>query len=426
MSRLKLFFLAAEMLKTCPGHKIPKEVDVENENLQILRLSNVAIKMFNAYYDERGFYARQNQSVVKIIASIELFSPKVETFCQLWFVGLSAPIVSEVYEYKLMWLEDYAVNEIGSQPYLVTCLNPLVNLGLIPSGVSLVVRDCDLASNYLEVIYNPPEIGMVKPVAVCVKLYDVIEDQTVTIVEWIETLLLLGVDKAFLYVNEIYPNMMKALEFYQIAGKVRLEVLSLPGGPPDRNQSQTQRYHNDVILYTDCLYKHVYEYSFLVPLDIDEIILPTGRGSETWIDLLTLVIQAGRLIKDELYSGYLVRNGPSVFDNKEEGELQPDVPSDLDFLRAVHRPLNFSKVGLEPHSFQNTKSLAVMSKLLPMHCLGKNFCDYFYIPTETAQLQHFQRDFMNEKNMANDSAIWKFKEELFENVNETLRSLVDK
>lgn len=388
--------------------------------------------MFNAYYDERDFYKRQNQSVVKIIALIEHLDAKVKTFCQLWFDGFSAPVVSKVYEYTLMWHESQGVNRSGSQPYLVTCLNPLVNLGLIPSAVSLVVRDCEVASNYLRVIYNPPEIGKVKPVGVCVRLYDFTEDRTVTIVEWIEILQLLGVDKVFVYVINVHPRMMKALEFYEIAGKVKVERISMPEGLPDRNRSQTQSYQNDVISYNDCLYKNMYEYHFLVPLDIDEIVLPTAQDSETWADLLTLVIQAGRSIKDELFSAYAVRNVFFLLDNDHEGELQPDVPSDLLFLQHVYRAVNFSEPSVGAKSFQNTRSVAVMNSHFPMYCLGKSSCDYFSIPTATAQLQHYSRgcekyppaecqDFKS--HTMKDLTLWRLKDEILKNVKETLQAL---
>lgn len=433
VSKVTIFFLlAAEKVKTCVGLKIPEKIQIENENWQILKASNVTIKMLNAYYDERDFYARQNQSVVKIIAFIDQVPPKVQTFCQLWFHGFSGPIVSKVYEYTLMWSEDWGLNDVGLQPYLVSCRNPLANLGLIPSAVSLVVRDCEIASNYLQVIYNPPEMGKVKPVGVCVRLNDFTEDRTVAIVEWIEILQLLGVDKVFVYAINVDPKMMKAFEFFETAGKVKVEKLTFPEGLQNVNQSWIQLFQNELIPYNDCLYKNMYEYQFLIPLDINEIILPTEQNSETWSDLLTLAIQAGKLINDEPFDGYSARNVFFLLNNNHEGELQPNVPSDLLFLQHVYRAVNFSDEGIGSKTFQNTRSVAVMHTNFPMHCLGKSSCDCFHIPTTIAQLQNYRRDCENyspaecedfKNNTMKDLTLWKYKDEILENVNASLSAL---
>lgn len=317
--------------------------------------------MFNAFYDNRE--ASEQGPVIRILTYINQPFPTVKTFCQLRFTGSRDPIVVETFEYRLMWWAAWGINSMGSQPHLVGCINPFASLGLVPYSVSLVESQCEVASNALEIIYKRPDIGKRKQFGVCVKHLDFMENQSLLITEWIEALLLVGVDKIFIYVIELHPNMMKTLSFYERKGKVKVEMIAGPEGLPSRKQSQTQWLQTEMISLNDCLYKHMYEYEFLSPLDIDELILPTRPEDRTWSDLIARVTEKGKLPRKDAYAA---RNVFFLTDNNHEGELQPEIPPNMQLLQNIHRAQNFSGELIGPKSLMNTDTVVVMHNHFPM------------------------------------------------------------
>jgi hypothetical protein len=391
---------------------------MENELWQVFETSNGTFKMFNAYYDTR------KESVIRIVSFINKVNPQVKTNCQLWYEGSSHPEIVETIEYLLMWYEDWSVNDIGSQPYLITCKNPRKHE--IPTHVSLVENKQDQASNLLKVINNLPETNKKKPFAVCTKDLDFMEDQTAQIVEWIEILTLLGADKIFIYVIKIHPNMMKTLKYYESKGKVKVEMMTEPKGLPNKTQSLTQWLQNELISLNDCLYKHINEYEFLLPLDIDEIILPTKDEHKTWSDLVK-AIETG--LKERRVS-YQIQNVFFLLDNIHEGEIQPEVPKEMFFLQNIHRAQNFSKTGVGSKAFQSTDWVVTMHNHYPIKCFKG--LDFFNISPELAQLSHYRRDCENypkdecegfKKNTVRDVKLWKIKDEVIERVKKALSDL---
>lgn len=116
-----------------------KSIIIENKYWQVLETAKGTFKMFNAYYDNREFY--QNQPLIRIIAFINGVDPVVKTFCQLSYSDLDQPLMSEAFEYLLMWLTFWGINEVGSQLYLISCVNPLAIANRIPVSVSLGERE---------------------------------------------------------------------------------------------------------------------------------------------------------------------------------------------------------------------------------------------------------------------------------------------
>lgn len=408
----------------CNNHSPIGNIRVENEFWQILTTSNGTFKMFNAYYDTRN---ASEHAVIRILTFIDKPFPEVKTFCQLRFTGIKDPIISATYEYRLMWWKEWGVNSLGSQPHLVACKNPFASFGLVPQSVSLVENECDEASNSLEIIYNTAAMGEKKQFAVCVKDLDFMDDQSMLVTEWIEILSLLGVDKVFVYVIKIHPNLMRTLRYYESMGKVKVEMITEPEGLPNRLQSLTQWLQNEMISLNDCLYKHMYEYEFLSPLDIDEIILPTKPKDRTWSELISQITEKGKLPRKD---AYVARNVFFLSDNNHEGELQQEVPPYMPFLQHIYRAQNFSGEGIGSKSFQSTDSVVVMHNHFPMQCYNKHLCETSNIPMETAQLQHYRRDCENypkdecqgfKDHTVKDLTLWKYKDELIENFKKSLK-----
>lgn len=376
--------------------------------------------MFNAYFDTRNGY-----TVIRILAFINRVNPKVKTYCQLWFEEFEGPFIVPTVEYKVIWQEYWGWNTEGSQPHLVKCSNPLP--GVVPLSVSLVEKKCDRATNNLKVIYNLPSSFTKKPFAVCTKHLDFIEDQTPQIVEWIEILSILGADQIFIYVINIHPNMMKTLQYYEAQGKVKVEMMTEPRGLPNRNESLTQWFQNELIPLNDCLYKHMYEYNFLVPLDIDEVIIPIREEDKNWKDLMIRTNE----VEHKMYPSYKVSNVFFLSDNNHAGETQREVPKHMFFLQHVYRAVNFSLPGVGAKSFQSTDLVIAMHNHSPMICF-EDPCDFVYISEQYAQLNHYRIGCENypksdcenfKKNTVRDVTLWKYKDEVIENVARSLRDL---
>lgn len=275
---------SVEIEKPLKCGKFPSKSDLITESIywQVLNTTNGTFMIFNAYYDDRSAF--KNEPTIRIIAFLNRLKPKIQTFCQLWFKDLKEPVVVRPFEYRLIWKDVWIENTNGSSPYLIGCKNPIMNQ--VPSSVSLVKNECDEAVNNLEVIHNLPEGGRKKSFGVCVKDLIFEDDISLQIIEWVELLLLLGADKIFCYVLSVHPNVMKVFKYYETRGKVKVEMISRPNGLPFEEKSRIQSYQGEMVSLNDCLYKHMYEYEYLVPIDSDEIIMPQREEDKTWTDLI--------------------------------------------------------------------------------------------------------------------------------------------
>ncbi|XP_076254323.1 uncharacterized protein LOC143192711 isoform X2 [Rhynchophorus ferrugineus] len=249
--------------------------------------------LYGAYLDNRP--KNIEGPVVRILGLINSRNPSPNTHCQLWFENRNQPIIVKVKEYKYIWYKEWNLPNIDRyEPYLITCELPKAFLNATPSSVSIVNKPCDIATNNLRVIYNPS--AKQKEFAVCVKGLDFSEDLSVRVVEWLELVKLLGADKVFFYELNIHKNTSKVLQYYQQLGQVEVTPMTTAGYTP--NEPLLRRYflknrvfskrHNELIPYNDCFYRHMYEYKYIILLDIDEVIMPIS--TQNWTSLLQKIV----------------------------------------------------------------------------------------------------------------------------------------
>lgn len=410
--------------------KFPSDVILENNNWQILNTTNGTFKIYNAYYDNRSEF--KEQPVIRIYALFNRINPKIQTYCQIWFKDLNEPVVVRPFEYKLTWPSYWRQNQIGSSPYLIGCRNPRVTE--VPSSVSLVENACDEAVNNLQVLYNLPASGRKKGFAVCVKDLYFDDDVSMKIMEWIEIVSLLGADKIFIYVVKLHPNIMNLLKYYETQGKVKIEMMSRPNGIPRRNESLIQKYHNELISLNDCLYKNMYEYNYVIPLDTDEIIMLENNVDNSWSDLAARYEVKALQKRNKPYAAYSAKTAFFFSDNVHKEELQPEIPSNLHFLHQVYRSTNDKRSEIGVKSFQNTEMLYAVHHHFPMECIEVHQCDALFFETEDARLHHY-RDFCSRvtysenecndfrTNTTKDLSLWRFKDELLANIKKTLNDI---
>ena len=425
--------MSSENSIICADNKRPKNVKFENKMWQVLRTSSGMFNMANAFYDDRDFYKRQNESYVKVLTYYNQPHPKEKLFCHLWFeTHFHDPLVVTAKTVPIRQAK-YQINKDGYSPFVILCLNPFVVQSLIPSSVSIVENECDTATNDLKVIHNVPESKQKKSLAVCTKLFNYRDfDNEMIIIEWIEIMLHLKVDAIIFVVFDIHPKILRVLKFYVSLGKVRLEKMTYPIGYPKNASRDIQISDDDRLVYNDCLYRNMYEFSFLLPIDIDELIVPSRPEDKTLTDLLDRVIKKGKLRQENLFSTYRVRQTLFAANNNHQGEIQPEVPANFHFLQRIYRSRNVMYPRFSPKSFINTDIVTMTSQHWAFMCNDSDACEIFNVHPDDAKCNHYRARLYNympelysddNTNTTRDTTLWKYKDEVIENVHKTIESL---
>ncbi|XP_034943371.1 uncharacterized protein [Chelonus insularis] len=423
--------------KSCiPRYPSIFELEFNNIYWQTFKSSNGTFQLYGAYYDNRKL--SKIGPAIRIIGMIDRIEPKVKTYCQLWFDKEKEPQIVDVLEYKYIWYSKWGNYKQGIyQPYVIACKIPQTHWAKSPpASVSIVEKPCDTASTNLRVIYNKPEKK--KEFAVCVKGLDFLhEDLSVRLVEWIELISILGADKIFFYQLQVHPNITKVLDYYSQLGRVQVTPLTLPGGQPNipafqhmyLKKKTNHKRQNELIPYNDCLYKHMYEYEYIVLLDIDEVIMPVQDS--TWSELMQRVLPKAFKIRNETRASYNVRNVYFLDDLLHSHGFFDHVPRYMHMLQHVYRSMNFTKPNEYIKCFHNPERIVTLHNHFPLACLGAG-CTSYPIETEDAQLQHYRADCVTSlkktclqyrKNSIVDTTIWRYKDQLVERVTDTLVKL---
>ena len=373
---------------------------------------------------------------------INRIEPQVSTHCQLWYDAAKDPIVTPVVAYKYIWYKKWGnYKQDILQPYLISCRLPhrdvLAANGMqadqVPVSVSLTEKRCQQPTTHLRIINDVP--AQKKQFAVCVKGLDFLhEDLSIRLVEWIELLGLLGVDKIFLYELEVHPNVSKVLRYYSKTGKVDLTQLTLPGEQPNvpglrhmylKSKTVNKR-QNEIIPYNDCLYRNLYSYDYIALLDTDEVILP--KNVSTWSELIRDIIP----MANYTVSSYSFRNVYFWDDQEHSHHWDANIPRYMHMLQHVERSYNYTKMNQYVKCFHKVEKIWTLHNHFPLACLGGN-CRRFAVDTEMAHLQHYRGDCVSnlkksceddfKKHLVRDTTIWRYAENLIPRVNHVLKIL---
>ena len=141
-------------------------------------------------------------------------------FCHIWYKNSEVPVVSPVSKYQ----EDKILRKGHNgnlNPLILGCYPPDSMKHMVPMSVSLVATKCprNKPSNNLRVYFEKHESGHKQGIAVCSKWISHLGDISLRLIEWIELLRAQGVDKIFLQILAVHPNVMK------VTAKVQKDVL---------------------------------------------------------------------------------------------------------------------------------------------------------------------------------------------------------
>lgn len=412
--------------------KFPSMYDLKfiNTHWQMFNHSNGTFSLLNAYYDNRRAL---DSPMVRVSVTVNRAHARHNITCQFWFKELPNSVFSQITDYRYLWREYWGYqDEKMQQPYIVGCKIPRQHWDKVPVAVSLVENACDTATNVLKVYNDRPANGIKKKFGVCVKQLDFLyNDMSVILIEWLEALFTMGVEKVTLYNITAHYNMVKVLRYYEEQGKVEFRPITLPGPQPNIPSLYHSYFFNHLgrqlfledMLFNDCFYRNMYNFDWLAVIDIDELIMPV-KNMTTWNDILQGVDNSADI------EGYGFRNLFFFDDNKYFNVTHNDVAPYLHFSNLIHRALNHSDVGYSTKSWFNTERVVSIHNHYAISCVKSDYCKWHEVSTEVARMQHYCFNKKHhsycttyENNTVVDPNIWKYKEEITKKTLKTMEDL---
>ncbi|KAH8269881.1 hypothetical protein KR044_000174, partial [Drosophila immigrans] len=428
--------------KSCAEAPDFMNIEYHNEFWQVLQHNNTNFYLFGAYFDSRRDIPKT--PLVRLLTMVNKYGSEDEvdypvTYCQLWYPNRVDPIIVRARDHKIIWLWGGADRRVF--PTLMSCPVPKPELEA-PEMVSLVARRCDRAKNLLRVVHELPEKTL-PPIpradketkaekslrfVVCVKSMDFpYVDMSWRIIEWLELMRLLGVDKVVFYDAQMHPNMTRVLNDYRSNEPhfVELRPMSLGRGEPHSPQhfhhyamaaDGFNRILNEMIPYNDCFYRNMYKYDYVGVFDIDEVIMPLGN-----VTSLNGLIELAHRVPDYERDSKNCKNWASFCFRNAYFPRYPDrpkvykhLPSYYYMLQHVERTAEHCDRYSAAKCFHSTKYAIGLHNHFPLFRADTGECDPKSVPIEFAQLQHY-REPDNQTRLLNpviDDSIWRFQPQL--------------
>ncbi|XP_045772840.1 uncharacterized protein LOC123872556 [Maniola jurtina] len=261
-------------------------------------VSGTSVSLYAAYYDDRT-----SQRYIRILANFHgrNISSEGPLYCQTRSTDPDKYAVEVVAAkpQEIWWHEwDNTQSEVVT-PLLLSC--PLTEVISDTSVVSVVTQPCEDPSNGLILTPSKTRYKYERAFTICVKDMSFQKDISQNLVEWIETNKLLGVHMIDMYIDSLSKESEEVLLRYRAQGIVRLFHVPIKYSS---ERSLWQRRRDHILTYNDCLYRNLRESKFIIPLDVDEILLP--KKADTWTELLKRLTHQGW--SPNRYSAILVRN----------------------------------------------------------------------------------------------------------------------
>ncbi|XP_015599892.1 uncharacterized protein LOC107269944 [Cephus cinctus] len=284
-------------------------------------------------------------------------------FCTIWYKDQGRirsfsmeALISDI------WLDEWGGSTETYTGILVTC--PLAT-ALNPSRVVVSATSCAENPSHSLVVNSASRNSRGRrQFTMCIKGLDFEEDISRKLVAFVELHRLLGAKFFYFYVFSVHQNVLKVLRLYERSNVVRWVTLSLPGDLPKEKLARRQLLSDDVwikrrmelIPYNHCFYENLYHSEFVIPIDIDETIVPARRKDWTQV-MLDERKKLGRSFKD--FASYSVRNAYFFLELQKKSPipnstLDSDIFHNLNYLDTL-RIATVSPEGDSVKSFISTK-----------------------------------------------------------------------
>ncbi|XP_003493524.1 uncharacterized protein LOC117159071 [Bombus vancouverensis nearcticus] len=296
--------------------------------------------------------------------------PTSGLFCTVWYKeeerGRAVSVEALV---STIWLDEWGETVDSYAGILVGCQLP-PDAAIEPSKVYVGLEPCHQNASHSLTI-NGEDRNEAKErrrqFTLCIKGLDFDEDISRKIVAFVEFHRILGAEHFYFYVFNVHENVLKVLRLYERSNVIRWFNLTLPGDLPNEKIARRRFLSEDIwikrrmelIPYNHCFYDNLHRSEFVLPIDIDEAIVPARR--KNWYELLLDErIKLGRNFKD--FASYSVRNVyffPELQTRNQTDRASFEVNStnilpDLDYLDTI-RTACISPEGDSVKSFVSTR-----------------------------------------------------------------------
>lgn len=233
-------------------------------------------------------------------------------------------------------------------------------------------------------------------------------------IEWVHLLRILGVDKVYIHVRNIIPELIEILDNLKSKGLLEWTHYKDPLGTADTKLRTRQHRLLQMNVMNDCFYKVKNLYEYVAIFDPDEVIFPVNEEDRTWDDMFKR-LDSSFFICDAFAA-------PNAYFPHKKLKPYDDIPLHNYMLQHVQKSVETLKKGDGMKSFFKTDSVLVVHNHYPLRCLfgAKNWCRNKHISGNISLLHHY-RDDVGKMFLETilDTNIWKYKDELIKKVQET-------
>ncbi|XP_012273723.1 uncharacterized protein LOC105696111 [Orussus abietinus] len=282
-------------------------------------------------------------------------------FCTVWYQegGLVKSLSMESLIADI-WLDEWGGNTITYTGILATCPIPR---SILPLKVTISPTPCYENPSHSLIINQKTahRPNTKRQFTLCIKGLDFEEDVSKKLVAFVELHRILGASFFHFYVLNVHENVLKVLRLYERSNVVRWIRFSLPGDlPNEKNERRSFLEKNpwikrrmELIPYNHCFYENLQDSEYVLPIDLDETIVP--RRCRNWSHLLLDERKRlGKSFKD--FASYAVRNAYFFPELQNRSHSTRDADRDLDFdYMDTMRSAIISPEGDSVKSFISTK-----------------------------------------------------------------------
>ncbi|XP_017135275.1 uncharacterized protein LOC108151265 [Drosophila miranda] len=402
----------------CAPYPRYEDLVFKNGDFQWVTQGNLSYFLYNAYYDRRP--ASPEVMVLAMVTTIK--GPYPQAFCQFWYADSGQPDLVSVTDTKVGWYDVWGNVAGVAYPTMFSCVVPEPEIR-VPQLVSLVFGNrCAPARNALIVVNSQvPERALDSNLhtGVCVKSLSFPDrDISERMVEWLELLRLLGVERVVAFdIGELTANTSRTLAHYtDVDGLLQLRPHRLLDELPEHWDLRARL--TEVLMYNDCLYRNMYEFDYLGVFDVDEVIMPLGKLLNYQMllkELLTIDVNCSAR------TSFCFRN---VYFPKE---LAPDplLPQQLYMLSHVTRVADHLDANSAIKCLHNPNYVTLTHNHFPLHWRAS--CGAMDVPVRTGQMQHYRHvddlETLTHPTPVRDDNILRFRRQLLRNSLDVHRTL---
>lgn len=179
-----------------------------------------------------------------------------------------------------------------------------------------------------------------------------------------------------------------------------------------------QKRRNELIAYNDCLYRNLRSSHFVIPVDIDEIIVP--KRFYTWEEALGHLFTSAPHLQEE-YASFSAQNVYFLEESTTTRSNQDDA-----FFFKYSKRTEFSEEGESGKSFVSSKNTLTVFNHYALDSLKPGIRKTYFLPRELVQMNHYKRTcsvnllpqcakYISSPVRIVDTLISKYKKEFIEN-----------